>query len=271
MPERLSIRIFLLSVLLSGAVHADTAWLEFALVESGAIADHGRFSLAVGDGVVAVTLSGATKDASTLYRRDGDEVVFIDHDRGEFTVMSESWLKTAAERARDAAHATRARLQALADKGHTTSVNIDALLGLLPLAPRERSDRPDVEYRFRDRIASYNGLTCREFDEQIDGRQARIVCLAAAEGIGFDAAQHDLVERFIATLARLEAAGLGDFGFEVPTLAMAGAAFEGIPIVASDAAGNGYLAVGPATSPAPAEALRVPERYLEAKIPFYGF
>ncbi len=262
---------------LSARAVADPARLEFATIADGRDVDGGRFAVVVGDASLAVTSPGDLDRAAVVFRRDGGEVVFIDHARHEYVVMTEAWLADAAERARAAAEATRRRLDQLRDSssssGGTSLDSASAMMRMMPLMGGAASapGQSGADYRPRGRQSEYNGLVCDQFDEIVDGRKARVVCLSAAEAIGLDDEKTALVEAFLATLARMRRAGLDEFGFKPPPLTMAGETFEGIPIVATDPDSNGYLLVGPASDANGNALLEVPSNYLEAKIPLYGF
>ncbi len=264
MRRRLPACLLPIALACSATVYADAVRLDIAMVEAGAIAERGWFTVVSGEGEVAATEAAAAKGAATPYRRDDDEVVFVKHDRGVYTVISAAWIQAAAASVREVAQATRVRLHGLADGGSTSAAAIEPPVDILPLAGAGSRRGPVVEYRHR--ASSCNGLNGR----QVNHRRTRVVCLTTASDIGRHVAEAALVVPFPATPTRPEPAGPGEFGFDLTPLAMAGTPLGEVPIVATDDGGHACLAKGPATIDAPVDSLRVPKRYPEAKIPFHG-
>ncbi|KAA3632010.1 MAG: hypothetical protein DWQ08_04105 [Proteobacteria bacterium] len=264
-------------VLVASSCCAAGAGLEYAVIEGGKPVEGKRYAVAIGDGVVAVSEAGDPGRPRVLFRDNAAEVIFVDHAHREYTVMTEKWLLDANENAKEALESMRERMEAQGEnatpQARRQMSQAQSMMRFMPLMGGLYGDGSanTAIYSRTFTISEFNGLRCEQYDETIDGERSRIVCLADTESIGLGDDDASLLDRFISTLARMQANGLSEFGFELPIIALHDARVEGVPIAASNPESNGFVLVGKATADHDPGLFEIPGGYLRAEIPLFGF
>jgi hypothetical protein len=251
--------------------------LEFSVVDAGTLVPGDGYTVNIDQGRVAVSESGDGQRVRVIFVEQSGQVIFIDHAHREYTVMTEAWLREANEKAHKAFDETQKRMKAQSENLSPTArkqvEQANSMMRLMPLMGGLFGDssRKNVSYSRTGRRSDYQGLSCAQHEEITDGERSRIVCFADVETIGLDAEDASVVENFIGTLVRLYDGGVTEFGFDMPFFMVYDTSLQGFPIAASDPDQNGYVLMHTADQNVDAELLEVPESYLEAEIPLFGF
>ena len=259
----ISITLCATLVLMAGEAVAVTLRYE-AVVPEGA-PQRNDFSMTINQQGVAIVPEDR-RQSSVVYLADSAEVRFIDHSHREYTVMTEAWLAEAREKADAAMEQTRERLESRKDsmspQMRAQVEQGDMMMRMMPLFGGLLGGSSQVTYSRNSRSSEFNGVSCEQFDELVDGTKTRILCMGRAADAGLADDASAMLSRFQALLTKLGSMGLFDFGFSRPEV-MVSDTLPGIVVAVSYPDGGGYLVSGQGSDGDDA-GFDIPESYLRA-------
>ncbi|GJL81739.1 MAG: hypothetical protein DHS20C01_13730 [marine bacterium B5-7] len=254
------------------------ARLEFAEIAAGSPIEGARFQVFITkDGVAIAAGDGQQSPKPTIiYRQSTAEILFVDQSHHEYTVMTVDWLAKARVKAEQALEETRERADAQAEnlspEAKQKYQQTNSMARFMPLMGGllGGNSRESVTYTSTGRVSEFNNFSCEQFNEMTGSTLTRIVCLARSENVGLDPQDAQMVEDFLATLARMRIAGVEEFGFKMPEFMMFSDQFTGFPIAVSDLDKNGFVLASIDNAALDNQSLDVPSSYLQTRIPMFG-
>jgi len=213
----------------------------------------------------------------TLVYDDGAKsYVYVDHRDRMYTVISEQWMQEATRRSQEAYKKMQAKMEQQASslppqyqQMYQQGRMMAPFMGPM-MNPQSQPSQPAMHMpAFGPGQAG--DYPCRRMDVMQGGRKIQQVCVANPASVGITAGDWNTFRAWLATNDRLTKQGAFTFGFNAPLIAAPGSGLQGIPIeIKDDNAGTTLLLSGVDNGAVDSAVLRVPEDFLEAKIPIPG-
>jgi len=263
-----------LPILIPVNVSADT-WLEYRAISSEASPNLSGSALVVRDGDVGLFDAEESRGPVVLFRSESKELLFIEHSYREYTVMTESWLKDANDKAEKSVVEMQAQMEKkkseLSPRMRQQFDQANTMMKFMPLMGGMMIGGDDgLEYSMTTRSMKFSDINCRQLDEFYQEEKSRVFCVGKAGDLGIGQTDAAAIEDFLESLGRMSEAGVFEYGFMKPVIVPTSKEYHGVPVAVSHPDGSGYL-LAPTGDAVNVPSLDIPENYLRAEIPMLGF
>lgn len=229
------------AALLALPARADVT-LEFTIKETGSSAPVEQRAL-VKDNKVFIEAVGGSPDADMLFDAAKKEVVIISHRDKTLMELDEQKMEAIARQTAGMMDQLKSQMaEQLKNLPEDQRKQMEEMLGANMPGLMDQGQKKPVERELvtLDQTDTINGFDCRRYRVLEDGQPVAESCVAAREELDLSDSDYQTLrtmQDFARQLADRMQAMMGKQGAAMP--GMAGASFDGVPVVVNDLSGQG--------------------------------